>query len=520
MSSEAPTMVRSSFVHPRIEAPGSVVRAVVVAVFGFVTCATFAAAPGSPFQPVLPRGSEPSGPFTWLAELVGFDSLTGSWLIAAGVVSTLVAVAGFLLVLREAYRGTISLRAVVMLSLVFTVVTLALPLLFSRDVYSYAFYGRIAGVYHHNPYVHTPVEFSSDALWPLVGPKWVDTPAVYGPLFTMMSGQIARFAGSPAQQVSTYKVLAVMGSLTTLALIVLTTARVRPGRVAFAAAAWGLNPVVLFLTVGSGHNDVLVALSAIGAVALLTRDRELPAIAVLALGSLVKATAALPLLLVIVWCVARAPRERRLRVFATHAGLALAIGLVFAGPYLQTHDPTLGTLELAGHTGWLAPSVLVARVIDFFSFGTLGAISGIGFAILLVICVVELARTVAARARAGDAIEELGAAIAWAFVLLMLLGPVLLPWYVAWTLPLVWLLPKPPRTTVLVAGAALAMAQWSTEPLRYPDAFGVNLWLGHWVVTPVMLVLVIWSLIDLRRRMRGHLTLEEAEPIPAEAGQR
>jgi hypothetical protein len=49
-----------------------------------------------------------------------------------------------------------------------------------------------------------------------------------------------------------------------------TAERVRPGRVAFAAAAYGLNPVVLFLAVGSGHNDVLVALSIIGAVALLT----------------------------------------------------------------------------------------------------------------------------------------------------------------------------------------------------------------------------------------------------------
>ncbi len=347
-----------------------------LSVFGFVMCATFAATPGSPFQPVLPRGAEPSGPFTWLAGLVGFDSLTGSWLIVAGVISTIVAVAGFLLVLREAYRGTISLRAVVILSIVFTVAMLALPLLFSRDVYSYAFYGRIAGLYHHNPYVHTPVEFSSDALWAFVGPKWVDTPAVYGPLFTTVSGQIARVATSPAQQVTAYKWLAVMGSLATLALVVLTTARVRPGRVTFAAAVWGLNPVVLFLTVGSGHNDILVALSAIGAVALLTSDRELPAIAVLALGSLVKATAALPLLLVIVWCVARAPRERRLRVLGTHAGLALAIGLVFAGPYLQTDDPTLGMLELAGHTGWLAPSVLVARLVDFFSFDTLGGARG------------------------------------------------------------------------------------------------------------------------------------------------
>ncbi len=79
-----------------------------------------------------------------------------------------------------------------MLAVAYHVAVFLLPLLFSRDVYSYAFYGRIVGIYHQNPYVHTPVEFAGDSLWPLVGPKWVDTPAVYGPLFTSLSGGIAR----------------------------------------------------------------------------------------------------------------------------------------------------------------------------------------------------------------------------------------------------------------------------------------------------------------------------------------
>ena len=93
----------------------------------------------------------------------------------------------------------------------------------------------------------------------------------------------------------------------------------------------------------------------------------------------------LPLVLVIVWCVARRPKGERMRAFASHAGLAVGIGLVFGLPYLQTHDPTLGMLELAGHTGWLAPSVFVEKVVDFFSFGTLGWLARIGFAIALLV---------------------------------------------------------------------------------------------------------------------------------------
>ena len=176
--------------------------------------------------------------------------------------------------------------------------------------------------------------------------------------------------------------------------------------------------------------------------------------AVLALGALVKATAVLPLVLVIVWCVARRPKGERMRAFASHAGLAAAIGLVFAVPYLQTHDPTLGMLELAGHTGWLAPSVFVEKVVDFFSFGTLGWLAR------------DRVRDHAGGAASsswpgrwrherppGDAIEELGAAIGWSLVFLMLLGPVLLPWYVVWALPVVWLLPRAPRATVLARPA-------------------------------------------------------------------
>ena len=133
--------------------------------------------------------------------------------------STVLAVVGFLMVLREAYRGTISLRTVTVLAVAYHVAVFLLPLLFSRDVYSYAFYGRIVGIYHQNPYVHTPVEFAGDSLWPLVGPKWVDTPAVYGPLFTSLSGGIARVATSPSSQVTAYRLLTVLASLATLAMI-------------------------------------------------------------------------------------------------------------------------------------------------------------------------------------------------------------------------------------------------------------------------------------------------------------
>jgi hypothetical protein len=484
---------------------------------GFLVCAIFAAAPDSPFQPVLPAGAEPSGPLTALATAIGLDRLAGSWLVGAGVVAAALAVVGFLVLLRAAWRGAVGLRTVVWLSVGATIVVATMvPLLFSRDVYSYAFYGRIAAVHGENPYVHTPVEFAGDDLWPLIGPKWVDTPAVYGPAFTTISSAIARTVETPAGQVRTYRWMAALASLATIAVIAVTARRMRPQRAAFAVAAFGVNPVIVFHGVASGHNDLLVALAVAAGFLLLVHDRTLAAVAVLAVGTLIKATVGLPLVLVLVWCIARTPAGHRARAAAAHVGLAVGIGLLVAAPYLQTHDPTLGMLELAGHEGWLAPSVFVRKVFGWLSFGTLGWLARVVFALVLVVTFVRLARDVARRAVDRAPLEDLGAAMGWSLVTLMLLGPVLLPWYVAWALPLVWLLPRPPRATLLAAAAALALAQWSTEPLRYPDAFDVNLFIGHWIVTPVMLVLALWCIADLRRRVLGRLPLHEPERVPSE----
>jgi len=58
-------MVRSSTVpHPRRTSIAIALSAVSVALF-----ATVASVPEGPFQPVLPTGTVPTGPFHWVAEI-------------------------------------------------------------------------------------------------------------------------------------------------------------------------------------------------------------------------------------------------------------------------------------------------------------------------------------------------------------------------------------------------------------------------------------------------------------------
>jgi alpha-1,6-mannosyltransferase len=498
------------------------------AVVGFVALAIVAATPGSPLQPVLPPGAQPSGPFRWLGGALGVDHVHGAALAALSIGAVCVATASFLVALRAAWRRELSVRLVVGLAVAFHVAVLFLPLLVSRDVYSYVMYGRIAGVYDANPYVSTPADFRADAAFGFIGPRWHDTPAVYGPGFTTASALLARALRSLPSLIVAYRAIAAVASIATVAIVAALAGRAWSERAAFAAAVIGINPVVVFQSVGSGHNDTLVMLAVAAGIALVVARRDVSATCVLALGTLVKVTAALPLVLLLVVVVARSAPGQRLRTFAAHTFLAGAVVLPFAIPYLQAKDPSLGVLELAGHEGWLAPSRLVRRLAD--GIGTLagsevvGSVLGlavrIAFTLALLVAIVAIARDAARRAAARDlGAAGIGATWGWGLLALMLLGPVLLPWYVTWALPLSWLLPRVPRTVLIGVSTALAVSQWAAEPARFPTAYDVNVLAGHYVIAPIVAGLLLWLLADLRRRLRGAAPLEDQpQGVPAAAG--
>jgi hypothetical protein len=485
----------------------------------FLLAAAVAAVPGSPFTPVLPASAGASGPFRWLAELVGLDAVHGDALAAVGVVAVVLAAGAFALVLRESWRGNLAPGTVIGLAVAYHVALMFLPLLFSRDVYSYAYYGKIAATYSANPYVATPADYPGDVLAHFVGPKWFDTPAVYGPLWTHASSLVVRAVDSVSATIVVFRAIAVAASLGTVAVIAGLVRRERPEREAFAVAIVGLNPVVLFQSAASGHNDLLVALAVAGAIALAFAGRRLLVTAVLALGALVKVTAALPLLLFVVAMVAARPQGERMRTLVAHVGVAGGLALVAAAPFLNTDDPTLGMIELAGHEGWLAPSRFFRRLLDAVSGDALGVVPRVVVPLLLVGAVFVLGRELVRRAPASS--WTVGAAWGWGLLCLMLLGPVLLPWYVTWALPLAWLLPRVPRAVMIGTSLALTMSQWTSEPARFPGAYDLNLWVGHYLITPVVIGLLGWLLLDLWRRTRAGAPLEDApHEVPAPAGER
>jgi alpha-1,6-mannosyltransferase len=492
-------------------------RAVAVSITGTLMVAIVAATPTSPFYPIHPQGGGPSGPLRLIADSVGLNGLGGGPIILVGLIAAITAGIGFLLLCREAWNGRLSMRMVIGLTLAFHALVLFLPLLFSRDVYSYSYYGRMVSTYHSNPYVMTPSDFRLNSLWGLTWPGWRATPSVYGPLFTWISTLVTTWIHSVNALIKTFQIIAVAASLTTVYVVGKLVDREWPRRAVFAVAVIGCNPVVIFQVVAAGHNDMLVALAVAVAAASLFARKELLGTLALTLGMLVKATAGVPLVLLIVVAVARAEPGERLRVLLKHLAIVAGLTAFFAAPFLNGKNPTLGLIEVAGHDSWLAPGQLIVQGIAGLGHIIGGnGLGGVGEMVgrLGVFAVLAVAMFLIARRMVRDPLNQTPtaqlAAWGWALLLVMLLSPVMLPWYICWILPLAWALPAVPRRATVFMCSALIAAQLATEPNRIPDYLRVKILLGH----PVLIFALAWIVVSLWRRYKAHVAFDEEEDTP------
>jgi hypothetical protein len=93
------------------------------------------------------------------------------------------------------------------------------------------------------------------------------------------------------------------------------------------------------------------------------------------------------------------------------------------------------------------------------------------------------------------------AAMGWAGLISLLVSPVLLPWYAAWAVPLGWLLPRPARGGAVLLSLALAITELVAEPARSPGLYEAMVFGLHWVATPLILLVLVRLLLELRRRV-------------------
>jgi len=509
------TMRRSS--DPVPLAP-SALRAIVASIAGMLAVAIVSATPRSPYYPVLPDGVQASGPLRWIADEVGLQHLGDVGLMAVGLIAVVAAAIGFILILREAWHRRITMRWVWGLTIAFHLLVLTLPLLFSRDVYSYAYYGRIWNSYGANPYVLTPKDFPYNALWTLTWPGWRGTPSVYGPLFTWVSVLTTGFVKSVGSQIIGFRLLAAAASVGTMVVVGRLVRRVRPERAVFAVAVIGLNPITIYQVVGGGHNDMLVAFFVAAAVSMLFSKRELAAAVCLALGMSVKASAVVPLILLMVAIAASTEPERRLRLLAKFAAVVGGIWLLLAAPFLQWANPTLGMFELSGHDSGKAPGRLIVTGFSWVATSIGGqrlkTPAEVGAHLVLfglaIVGVWMIGRRIWTDPSARRPTAQI-AAWGWALLTVILLAPMLGSWYLVWVLPLAWALPRVARRTLILLCVGFTVTELVTETANLP-AFvqSVRFPVGH----PVAVAVCFWIASDLIRRLRRHTPLDAETPEP------
>ncbi|MEZ5115552.1 MAG: polyprenol phosphomannose-dependent alpha 1,6 mannosyltransferase MptB [Candidatus Nanopelagicales bacterium] len=311
----------------------------------------------------------------------------------------------------------------------------AAPPLFSRDMYSYYAQGKLMAA-GFDPYA-SGVAVIPGWFQDGVDPMWSETPTPYGPLFLLIERGVANFAqGQPFLAVLVFRVVALVG----VALLAVYVPRlaflhgIDPSKAMWLGV---LNPLVVMHFVAGGHNDALMAGLVVAGLAVAAERHPIWGAVLVAMAASVKPIALLALPFVgLLWAGARAGWGRRI---VSWVWTVLVAGAAFAATALVA-GVGFGWVNALGTPGevrtWLSPptalGMALGKTLEWF--GVTGAED-------LLVGVFRLIGTAAALVvvawlclRPEGRSPVRGAALA--FLAVVVLGPVVQPWYLLWFLPL------------------------------------------------------------------------------------
>ncbi|MGH3720453.1 MAG: polyprenol phosphomannose-dependent alpha 1,6 mannosyltransferase MptB [Pseudonocardiaceae bacterium] len=406
--------------------------------------------------------------------------------------------------------------------LMWSVPLLVAPPMFSRDVYSYLAQSAMVnrGL---DPYVLGP----ADALGvdnPLVRgipTIWRHTPAPYGPLSLTLGRPIDWIAGDDVVLgVLAHRTLAVAGLLMIVWALPRLARRVGVSPV-FALWLGAANPLVLFHLVSGVHNEALmIGLMLLGLeLALRGPDRGLTLLggtALIAAAAQVKVPAALALGFVIVWCARHRGGRLRDVVWAAAAvsgvavtttvaiGLGSGLGFGWIGA-LGTPNAVRSWMSVVTELGLLA--------------GWIGSLLGLGDHITSVLTLTRAAGLAAAGGvcllllwRCWKGRLEPLAGLGVGLGAVVLLGPVVHPWYLLWAvIPLAASATHPAyRSTATAACAVLAVVVAPTG-----SDFLFRAWVLPAAITAAAITLVVPMLLVRGRTPPLAAALRPGGPLSA-----
>jgi hypothetical protein len=319
---------------------------------------------------------------------------------------------------------------------------LAVPI-FSRDLFAYLNQGRLV-LAGEDPYT-TGVSTLDNWFQRGTDIGWAEDATPYGPLFLWLAAGMMRVAGDSAElAVLLFRLLCVIGVI--LILIFVPKLAQQMGTDP-ASAQWvtGANPLLIISFISSAHNDALMVGLALGGTWCALRAGGSYGgvhwlLGVAALGLMVASIGTKLITLVmlpfigLLWAGPRASWPRRFAYWLLTAGLAggALVGIGVIGGYGLGWVSVLAGAG-SGATFWAPLAILVAPLaglwlmlgqspdIVFDTVGTLGRITAIIVVLWLMF-----------RGRQDRAFHSM----MWAFTAVVLLSPLIQPWYLLWILPL------------------------------------------------------------------------------------
>lgn len=309
------------------------------------------------------------------------------------------------------------------------------PPLFSQDVYAYAAQGAMVtqGI---NPYHAGPDALGvANAYYPFVDQLWGAAPAPYGPVFMALDAGIVTLTGHHVLATVVGLRLLAVGGVILLGIFLPVLARSlgrEPGTV-FALAV--LNPVILLHLIAGAHNDALMLGLLVAGLAMGIRRRPVVGIALCTLAAMVKAPAAIGIVYIgWQWVGVSVPWRNRIRPLVTAGMISASIAAVV------TAATGLGwNWVMALDNPSVVRSVLDPVTAAGLVMGDISNFLGLPFGVELMLHVTRSAGMLAAVAVCVWALlnsDRLGVvkAVGISLLAVVVLGPVVQAWYLAWGL--------------------------------------------------------------------------------------
>ncbi|HTP06611.1 MAG TPA: hypothetical protein VMP08_00055, partial [Anaerolineae bacterium] len=197
----------------------------------------------------------------------------------------------------------------------------------AADLFDNIMHGRIISVYGANPFQKIASDFSSDPFYRYTA--WRYVVSAYGPLWESLASVVTHVSGKGViANVLAFKLTLSAFWVGCIVLIALIMRRAAPDRALAAVVLFAWNPIVLYETIGNGHNDITLVFWMLLAAWLLIDRRYGLALIALIIGTLFKYIPVLliPTALIIGWRDLGQWRPRvRLIIFTALIGGALVL---------------------------------------------------------------------------------------------------------------------------------------------------------------------------------------------------